>query len=77
MPPGALVCCLMSSLPFSVSPVACGKARSAGNGVSHCPGTQRGHGPQGPRPTGAGLKRHCGVAVLGNTGVFPAGGALH
>jgi len=57
--------------------VACGKARSAGNGASHCQGTQRGHRPRGTRPPGAGGTRHYRVAALANTHVFAAGCALY
>ena len=56
----SVICCI------SVRPLVRGKARSAGNGLPHCQGAQRGHGPRGERPSGASAARHRFVAALGN-----------
>ena len=46
--------CPINKCGFSAQEKGCGKARSAGNTLPYCQGTQRGHSPSPARPSGVG-----------------------
>ncbi len=69
----SLVSCPINKCGFSAQEKGCGKARSAGNTLSYCQGTQRGHSPSPARPSGVGTIADGCVAALGNMPDIPCG----
>ncbi len=68
-----LVSCPINKCGFSAQEKGCGKARSAGNTLPYCQGTQRGHSPSPARPSGVGTIADGCVAALGNMPDIPCG----
>ena len=67
------VSCPINKCGFSAQGKGCGKARSAGNTLPYCQGTQRGHCPSPARPSGVGTIADGCVAALGNMPDIPCG----
>ncbi len=65
--------CPINKCGFSAQEKGCGKARSAGNTLPYCQGTQRGHSPSPARPSGVGTIAEGCVAALGNMPDIPCG----
>ena len=68
-----LVSCPINKCGFSAQEKGCGKARSAGNTLPYCQGTQRGYSPSPARPSGVGTIAEGCVAALGNMPDIPCG----